>query len=144
MRIKGINKSKHQLPLYFIQESGGIDLRANPGNDIILKPLERILIPNELFMEIPVGYKAQIRTRRCLAIKKGITILNSPGTIDAGYREEICIILLNSSNEKFVIEDGERICQMIIAKNKKARLKTIDILLDSERGVGGFGHTGKN
>jgi dUTP pyrophosphatase len=121
-----------------------MNLRANPGNDIILKPLERILVPTGLFMEIPVGYKAQISPRSGLAIKKGVTVLNSPGTIDADYRGEVCIILVNLSNENFVIVDGERICQMVIGKHKKAELESVDILLDSERGIGGFGHTGKN
>jgi dUTP pyrophosphatase len=120
-----------------------MDLRANLENNIILKPLERILLPTGLFMEIPVGHEAQIGQRSGLAIKKGVTVLNSAGTMDADNRGEVCIILVNLSNENFVIADGERICQMVIAKHKKAELESVDILLDSERGVGGFGHTGK-
>jgi dUTP pyrophosphatase len=120
-----------------------MDLRANLDKEIILKPLERIMVPTGLFIEIPIGYEAQIRPRSGLAIKKGITILNSPGTIDADSRGEVCIILVNLSNENFVIEDGERICQIVIAKHEKAEWESVDILLDSERGTGGFGHTGK-
>jgi len=143
MKIRVINKSKHQLPQYSTGESAGMDLRANLDKEIILKPLERIMVPTGLFIEIPIGYEAQIRPRSGLAIKKGITILNSPGTIDADYRGEVCIILVNLSNENFVIEDGERICQMVIAKHEKAEWESVDILLDTERGIGGFGHTGK-
>ena len=143
MKIRVINKSKHQLPQYSTGESAGMNLRANLDKEIILKPLERIMVPTGLFIEIPIGYEAQIRPRSGLAIKKGITILNSPGTIDADYRGEVCIILVNLSNENFVIEDGERICQMVIAKHEKAEWESVDILLDTERGTGGFGHTGK-
>lgn len=143
MKIRVINKSKHQLPQYSTGESAGMDLRANLDKEIILKPLERIMVPTGLFIEIPIGYEAQIRPRSGLAIKKGITILNSPGTIDADYRGEVCIILVNLSNENFVIEDGERICQMVIAKHEKEEWESVDILLDTERGIGGFGHTGK-
>ena len=144
MRIKLVEKAKYQLTLYSTKESAGIDLRANPGNDVILKPFKRILVPNELFMEIKAGYKAPIRTGSVMAINKGVNVLNSSETIDADYREKICIILMNSLNEKFVINDVELIWQMVIAKNKKDKLKTVEILLDSEREVGGFGHTGKN
>ena len=143
MRIKVINKSKHQLPEYSTKESEGMDLSASVGIDIILEPKERILVPTGLFLEIPVGYEAQIRPRSGLAIKKGVTVLNSPGTIDAYYRGEDCIILVNLSNENFVDKDGEHICQMIITKNKKAEWESVDILLNSEGGVGRFGHTGK-
>ena len=143
MRIKVINKLKYQLSEYSTKESAGMDLRANLETDLILKPLERILIPTGLFLEIPDGYEAQIRPRSDLAIRKRVTVLNSPGTIDADYHGEVCIILVNLSNENSVIEDGERICQMIIAKHEKAEWESVDILLDSERGVGGFGHTGK-
>jgi dUTP pyrophosphatase len=143
MKIRVIKKSKHQLPQYSTGESAGMDLLANLDKEIILKPLERIMVPTGLFIEIPIGYEAQIRPRSGLAIKKGITILNSPGTIDADYRGEVCIILVNLSNENFVIEDGERICQMVIAKHEKAEWESVDILLDTERGTGGFGHTGK-
>jgi dUTP pyrophosphatase len=143
MKIKVINKSNHQLTQYSTEASEGMDLRANLDKEIILKPLERIMVPTGLFIEIPIGYEAQIRPRSGLAIKKGITILNSPGTIDADSRGEVCIILVNLSNENFVIEDGERICQIVIAKHEKAEWESVDILLDSERGTGGFGHTGK-
>lgn len=143
MKIKVINKSKHLLPEYSTEASAGMDLRANLENDMILKPLERCMVPTGLFMEIPVGYEAQIRPRSGLAIKKGITVLNSPGTIDADYRGEVCIILVNLSNETFVIKDGERICQMIVAKHEKVDWVNVEILMDSNRGAGGFGHTGK-
>ena len=143
MKIKVINKSKHQLPEYSTEASAGMDLRANLENDMILKPLERCMVPTGLFLEIPVGYEAQIRPRSGLAIKKGITVLNSPGTIDADYRGEVCIILVNLSNETFVIKDGERICQMIVAKHEKVVWERVEILMDSSRGTGGFGHTGK-
>jgi dUTP pyrophosphatase len=120
-----------------------MDLRANIEADIVLNPLERCLVPTGLFLEIPVGFEAQIRPRSGLAIKKGITVLNSPGTIDADYRGEVCIILVNLSNEAFVIKDGERICQMVIARHEKAEWESVETLLDSARGTGGFGHTGK-
>lgn len=143
MRIKVINKSKHPLPQYSTEASSGMDMRANLENDVLLKPLERIMVPTGLFLEIPVGYEAQIRPRSGLAIKNGITILNSPGTIDADYRGEVCIILVNLSKENFVIKDGERICQMVISKHEKAEWISVEDLLDTERGIGGFGHTGK-
>ena len=143
MEIKVINKSKHQLPEYATEASAGMDLRANLEDDIVLRPMERIMVPTGLFLEMPVGYEAQIRPRSGLGIKKGITILNSPGTIDADFRGEVCIILVNLSKENFVIEDGERICQMVISKYEKAEWESVGILLDSERGNGGFGHTGK-
>ena len=143
MKIKVINKSKHQLPEYSTEASAGMDLRANLEIDMILKPMERCLVPTGLFLEIPVGYEAQIRPRSGLAIKKGITILNSPGTIDADYRGEVCVILVNLSNETFVISDGERICQMVIARHEKAEWVNVENLIDSARGTGGFGHTGK-
>ncbi len=143
MRIKIINKSKHPLPQYSTEASSGMDLRANLENDVLLKPLERIMVPTGLFLEIPDGYEAQIRPRSGLAVKNGITILNSPGTIDADYRGEVCIILVNLSKENFVIKDGERICQMVISKHEKAEWISVENLLDTERGIGGFGHTGK-
>ena len=143
MRIKIINKSKHPLPQYSTEASSGMDLRANLENDVLLKALERIMVPTGLFLEIPVGYEAQIRPRSGLAVKNGITILNSPGTIDADYRGEVCIILVNLSKENFVIKDGERICQMVISKHEKAEWISVENLLDTERGIGGFGHTGK-
>ena len=143
MKIKIINKSKHQLPEYSTPHSAGLDLRANIDEAIILAPLERKLIPTGLFIELPVGYEAQIRPRSGLALKNGITVLNSPGTIDADYRGEICVILINLSNEKFEIKDNERICQMVIAKHEKAEFIEVNILDESERGDGCFGHTGK-
>lgn len=143
MKIKVINKSKHQLPEYSTEASAGMDLRANLEKDLVLNPLERCLVPTGLFLEIPVGFEAQIRARSGLALKKGITILNSPGTIDADYRGEVCIILVNISNEAFVIKDGERICQIVIARHEKAEWESVESLLDSTRGTGGFGHTGK-
>ena len=142
MKIKIINKSRHQLPGYSTQLSAGMDLRANLDEGVILKPLERGLIPTGLFIELPEGYEAQIRPRSGLAIKNGVTVLNSPGTIDSDYRGEICAILINLSNENFMVNDGERICQMIISKHEKAEWEIVEILGDSERGSGGFGHTG--
>jgi len=143
MKIKVINKSKHQLPAYSTASSAGMDIRANIDEEIILKPLERALVKTGLYVEIPLGYEAQIRPRSGLAINKGITILNSPGTIDADYRGEVCIVLINLSNEIFVIKDGERICQMIISKHEMAEWISVESLLETDRGAGGFGHTGK-
>jgi len=143
MKISIVNKSKHALPEYATPFSAGMDLRANVDNPIELKPLERKLIPTGLFIELPEGYEAQIRPRSGLAIKKGITVLNSPGTIDADYRGEICIILINLSTESFVINDGERICQMIIAQHAQAEWVEVDVLNQTDRGAGGFGHTGR-
>jgi dUTP pyrophosphatase len=120
-----------------------MDIRANIDNEIVLKPQDRVHVKTGLFLEIPVGYEAQIRPRSGLAINKGVTILNSPGTIDDDYRGEVCIILINFSNENFVIKDGERICQMVISKHEKAEWIKVDGLLETERGAGGFGHTGK-
>ena len=143
MKINIVNHSKHPLPEYATALSAGMDLRANIEESIVLKPLDRKLIPTGLFIELPGGYEAQIRPRSGLAIKKGITILNSPGTIDADYRGEICIILVNLSNEEFIVTDGERICQMIIASHVQAELVEVNELGVTERGAGGFGHTGK-
>lgn len=142
MTIKIVNISKHTLPEYATLQSAGMDLRANLEEAVTLKPLGRMLIPTGLYLELPVGYEAQIRPRSGLAIKKGITVLNSPGTIDADYRGEICVILVNLSAEDFVIEDGERICQMVIASHVQAEWMQVDVLGDTERGAGGFGHTG--
>ncbi len=142
MQVKVINKSKHALPAYATEAAAGMDLRANLPEPVVLKPLERRLIPTGLFIELPVGYEAQIRPRSGLAIKKGITVLNSPGTIDADYRGEVCVILVNLSSEDFVVEDGERICQMVIARHEQAHWLEVDALGDTERGAGGFGHTG--
>lgn len=144
MKIKIINKSKHELPSYSTVASAGMDLRANLSDDINLLPMQRVMVPTGLFLEIPVGYEAQIRPRSGLAIKKGVTVLNSPGTIDADYRGEVCIILVNLSEEIFVIKDGERICQMVIARHEKADWIEVDSLEETERGAGGFGHTGKH
>lgn len=143
MKINIVNRSKHSLPAYATSLSAGMDLRANIEEPLTLKPLERILVPTGLFVELPEGFEAQIRPRSGLAIKKGITVLNSPGTIDADYRGEICVILVNLSNEDFVINDGERICQMVIAAHAQAEWVEVDVLGDTERGAGGFGHTGK-
>ncbi len=143
MKIKIVNKSKHRLPAYETELSAGMDLRANISEPVTLKPLERTLIKTGLFIELPEGYEAQIRPRSGLAYKHGITVLNTPGTIDADYRGEIGIILVNLSSEEFIIEDGERICQMIIAKHEKAELTEVKTLNKTKRGAGGFGHTGK-
>jgi dUTP pyrophosphatase len=142
MQIQIVNQSKHPLPEYATVHSAGMDLRANLNEPVTLKPLERKLIPTGLFIELPEGYEAQIRPRSGLAIKKGITVLNSPGTIDADYRGEICVILVNLSADDFVIEDGERICQMVIAAHAQAQWLQVDVLGETERGAGGFGHTG--
>jgi len=143
MKVSIVNHSKHPLPEYATALSAGMDIRANIDNPIVLKPLERKLIPTGLFIELPAGYEAQIRPRSGLAIKKGVTVLNSPGTIDADYRGEVCIILVNLSSEDFEIVDGERICQMVIAEHAQAEWVEVEVLGDTERGAGGFGHTGK-
>ena len=143
MKIKIINKSKHPLPQYATPLSAGLDLRANLDTPITLQPIQRCLVPTGLFMALPAGYEAQVRPRSGLAIKKGITVLNSPGTIDADYRGEICIILANLSAEPFIIEDGERIAQMVIARHEQAEWEETDTLDDTERGTGGFGHSGR-
>ncbi len=143
MKIRIVNKSKHSLPEYSTESSAGMDLRANIDKEILLKPLQRALVPTGLFVEIPVGFEAQIRPRSGLAIKKGITILNSTGTIDADYRGEVCVILVNLSEEIFVVKDGERICQMIISKHEKAEWTETKKIKITKRGSGGFGHTGK-
>jgi dUTP pyrophosphatase len=142
MKIKIVNKSKHRLPSYETPASAGVDLRANLDEPVVLKPLERSLIPTGLFIELPVGYEAQIRPRSGLAIKKGITLLNTPGTIDADYRGEIKIILANISNDEFVVNDGERIAQMVIAQHEQAEWIEVEELEKTERGAGGFGSTG--
>jgi dUTP pyrophosphatase len=144
MEVKIVNQSKNELPAYSTALSAGMDLRADLDQPIVLKPLERALVPTGLFIELPVGHEAQIRPRSGLAIKKGVTVLNSPGTIDADYRGEIKVILVNLSNEEFVINHGERICQMVIAKHETVAWKPVEILEETERGAGGFGHTGKN
>ena len=143
MRVKIINKSDNQLPAYETVSSAGMDLRAFIDSDIVLKPFERKLIPTGLYIELPDGYEAQIRPRSGLAIKSGITVLNSPGTIDADYRGEIKVILINLSDSDFTIKSGERICQMVIAKHEKAEFIEVEEISETERGAGGFGHTGK-
>jgi dUTP pyrophosphatase len=143
MKIKIINKSKHPLPHYATVASAGFDVRANIDSPMVLKPLERVLVPSGLFMEIPVGHEAQVRPRSGLAFKNGITVLNSPGTIDADYRGELKILLVNLSNEDFTINDGERIAQVIIAKHEQAEWIEVEQLVETARGEGGFGHTGK-
>ena len=143
MNIRIVNQSNNPLPSYSTKLSAGMDLRANLNESIVLKPLERKLVPTGLFVEIPAGFEAQIRPRSGLALKKGITVLNTPGTIDADYRGEIGVILINLSQEDFVIENGERICQMIIATHETISWELSEFLEDTERGDGGFGHTGK-
>lgn len=142
MKVKVVNKSKHDLPSYSTIASAGMDIRANIDKPLTIKPLERTIIKTGLFIEIPIGYEAQVRPRSGLAFKKGITVLNSPGTIDADYRGEVGVILVNLSSEEFVIEDGERIAQMVIAKHEQSDWTEVDILEETERGVGGFGSTG--
>ena len=144
MIVNIVNKSKHPLPEYATELSAGLDIRANISEPIILKSLERKLVPTGLYIELPAGYEAQIRPRSGLAIKKGITILNSPGTIDADYRGEICVILVNLSTEDFIVNDGERICQMVIASHVQAEWMEVVELGATDRGAGGFGHTGKH
>jgi dUTP pyrophosphatase len=143
MKVQVINKSKHPLPQYATSLSAGMDLRANLESPIVLKPLQRCLVPTGIYMALSEGYEAQVRPRSGLAIKKGISVLNSPGTIDADYRGEVCVILVNLSTEDFVIEDGERIAQMVIARYEQAEWHEVDVLDETERGAGGFGHTGK-
>ena len=143
MQVKIINTSRHALPAYATEAAAGMDLRANLSEPVTLKPLERRLIPTGLFIELPVGYEAQICPRSGLALKHGITVLNSPGTIDADYRGEIGVILVNLSDTDFVVADGERICQMVIARHEQAEWVEVTELAASERGAGGFGHTGK-
>src|SRR6187549_2675384 len=142
MKVRIINKSKHSLPSYETSHSAGMDLRANIDAAIALKPLERALVSTGLFIELPEGHEAQIRPRSGLAAKKGITVLNSPGTIDADYRGEIKVILVNLSDQPFVIEDGERIAQMVIAKHERISWNEVAALAETERGAGGFGSTG--
>ena len=142
MKVKIVNSSTNPLPEYSTNNSAGMDLRANLEQAVTLKPLERKLIPTGLFMELPEGFEAQIRPRSGLALKKGISVLNTPGTIDADYRGEIGIILVNLSNETFIVEHGERICQMVINKVEAIAWSLVDSLEESERGEGGFGHTG--
>ena len=142
MKIKIVNKSQHNLPHYATNQSAGMDLRANLVEPIVLKTLERTLVKTGLFIELPIGYEAQIRPRSGLSYKKGITVLNSPVTIDADYRGEIGVILVNLSPEEFVIEDGERVAQMVITKHEQAIWEEVIELVETQRGAGGFGSTG--
>ena len=142
MEIKIINKSGHALPHYETLASAGMDLRANLDKPIVLKPLERAIIPTGIYMELPIGYEAQVRPRSGLAAKKGITVLNAPGTIDADYRGEVGVILANMSSDEFVVENGERIAQMVIAKHERAEWVEVASLSDTDRGAVGFGSTG--
>jgi len=142
MKIKIVNKSHHALPQYATEQSAGVDLRANLEAPIELRPMERHLIPTGLFLALPKGYEAQVRPRSGLALKHGITVLNTPGTIDADYRGEVCVILINLSAESFVVQDGERIAQMIIARHEQAEWEQVEVLDETERGAGGFGHSG--
>ena len=144
MNIQIVNKSKHPLPSYETSFSAGMDLRANLVKPVILKPMERKLVPTGLFIELPPGYEAQIRPRSGLAVKHGISIVNTPGTIDADYRGEVKIIMINLSNVDFIINDGERIAQMIISAHEKAEWVQVNMLSDTERGKGGFGHSGSS
>ncbi|MBR2153281.1 MAG: dUTP diphosphatase [Bacteroidaceae bacterium] len=142
MEVRIMNKSRHPLPAYATPLSAGMDLRANVSEPVVLQPMGRALIPTGLFMALPAGYEAQVRPRSGLAIKHGVTVLNSPGTIDADYRGEVCVILVNLSAEPFVINDGERIAQMVIARHEQPVLVEVDVLDETERGCGGFGHSG--
>ncbi|OEY71312.1 dUTP diphosphatase [Salegentibacter salarius] len=144
MQVKIINKSAHKLPHYETEASAGMDLRANISEAVTLKPLERTIVKTGLFIELPVGYEAQVRPRSGLAAKKGITVLNAPGTIDADYRGEIGVILVNLSNEEFTIENGERVAQMVIAKHEHISWEEVETLEETTRGAGGFGSTGSN
>ena len=143
MNVKIINRSHHALPAYATVLSAGMDLRANLDSPITLRPLERCLVPTGLFIALPQGYEAQVRPRSGLALKKGITVLNTPGTIDADYRGESGVILVNLSAEEFVINDGERIAQMVVARHETVEWEAVETLDETERGAGGFGHTGK-
>ena len=143
MKVKIINKSKHTLPEYATLLSAGMDLRANIDEAVILKPLQRHLIPTGIYIQLQKGFEAQIRPRSGLALKHGISIVNAPGTIDADYRGEIGVVLINLSDADFVVNDGERICQMVVAKHERVEWIQVDTLEETDRGAGGFGHTGK-
>lgn len=142
MQLLVINRSHHPLPQYATPLSAGLDLRANLDEPITLLPLERRLVPTGLYIALPAGYEAQVRPRSGLALKKGITVLNTPGTIDADYRGEVCVILINLSQEPFVVEDGERIAQMVVARHEQVEWEAVEVLPETERGAGGFGHSG--
>ncbi len=142
MKVLIVNKSGNPMPAYATPGSAGLDLRANLSEDVVIKPLGRAIIPTGIYMALPVGYEAQIRPRSGLAAKSGITVLNSPGTIDSDYRGEICAILINLSDQPFTIHNGDRVCQMVIAKYESADIEEVSSLDETERGAGGFGHTG--
>jgi len=142
MKIRIINRSQNPMPSYATSQSAGMDLRANLSEPVVLKPLERRLIPTGLFMALPAGYEAQVRPRSGLALKHGITVLNTPGTIDADYRGEVGVVLINLSNQDFTVNNGERIAQMVIAKHETAEIIEVETLDETERGAGGYGHTG--
>ncbi|MBP5642700.1 MAG: dUTP diphosphatase [Bacteroidales bacterium] len=145
MKLNIVNKSDNAMPCYETVNSAGMDLRAYlPDGELVIKPMQRALVPTGLFMEIPVGYEGQVRPRSGLAIKSGITVLNSPGTIDADYRGEVKVILINLSDSDFVIKSGDRIAQLVIAKHEQPEVVEVQTLSETERGAGGFGHTGKN
>lgn len=144
MEVKVINRSRHPLPVYETEAAAGMDLRADLETPVELKPLERALIPTGLFIELPVGFEAQVRPRSGLAAKKGVTVLNSPGTIDADYRGEIKVILVNLSNETFVVENGERIAQLVVARHERVEWHQAEALEETRRGAGGFGSTGRS
>jgi dUTP pyrophosphatase len=143
MEVNIVNKSKHALPEYATEASAGFDVRANIDSPLVLKPMERTLVPTGLFIELPAGFEAQVRPRSGLALKHGITVLNSPGTIDADYRGELKVILINLSGEEFTVNDGERIAQVIVARHERVQWHEAAQLADTKRGSGGFGHTGK-
>ena len=144
MKLQIVNKSDNAMPAYETVNSAGMDLRAYlPDGELVIKPMQRVLVPTGLFMEIPVGYEGQVRPRSGLAIKSGITVLNSPGTIDADYRGEVKVILINLSDVDFVIKSGDRIAQLVIAKHGQMEVVEVETLSETERGAGGFGHTGK-
>lgn len=142
LKVKVINKSKHKLPAYSTHQSAGMDLRANIDESLTLHPMERKLITTGIYMALPIGYEAQIRPRSGLALKHGITVLNTPGTVDADYRGEVMVLLVNLSQEDFIVNDGERIAQMVIAKHEQADFVEVTELDETDRGDGGYGHTG--
>lgn len=142
MKIRIVNRSRHPLPEYATTQSAGVDLRANLTEPVTLPPMGRALIPTGLFLQLPEGWEAQVRPRSGLAIKKGITVLNSPGTIDADYRGEVCVVLINLSGKDFLVQDGDRIAQMVFSRFEKGEFMEVEALDETERGAGGFGHTG--
>ena len=145
MKLRIVNQSNNPLPAYETKNSAGLDLRAYlPESPITLEPMQRALVPTGLYMEIPEGYEGQVRPRSGMAIKSGITVLNSPGTIDADYRGQVCVILINLSDKAFVINSGDRIAQLVIARCEQVETEQVEVLSETERGAGGFGHTGKN